>query len=43
MKKRERGDLIMMYRFQECLENLEREDLVVHDDSGTRGKVGGIR
>ncbi len=34
--RRERGDLIMMYRLQEGLENLDREDLMVHDDSGTR-------
>ncbi len=34
--RRERGDLIK-YRLQEGLENLDREDLVVHDDGGTRG------
>ncbi len=36
-RRRERGDLIVMYRLQEGLENLDREDLVVHDDGGTRG------
>ncbi len=37
LERRERGDLIMMYRLQEGLENLDREDLMVRDDSGTRG------
>ncbi len=27
----------MMYRLQECLENLDKGDLLVRDDSGTRG------
>ncbi len=27
----------MMYRLQEGLENLDREDMMVRDDSGTRG------
>ena len=35
--RRERGDLIALYRMQEGLEKLDREDLVVHDRSGTRG------
>ncbi len=36
-RRRERGDLIMMYRLQEGMENLDREDLMVRDDCGTRG------
>ncbi len=36
-RRRERGDFIMMYRLQENLENLDREDLMVRDDNGTRG------
>ncbi len=36
-RRKERADLIIMYRLQEGLENLDREDLMVHDDSGTRG------
>ncbi len=36
-RRRERGDLIMMYRLQEGFENLDKEDLMVHDDGGTRG------
>ncbi len=35
--RRERGDLIMMYRLQEGLENLDGKDLVVSDDCGTKG------
>ncbi len=38
-RRRERGDLIMMYKLQEGLENLDREDLMVRDDSGTRGNT----
>ncbi len=36
-RRRERGDLKMMYRLQEGLEILDREDLMVGDDGGTRG------
>ncbi len=34
-RRRERGELIMMYRLQEGFENLDREDLMVRDNSGT--------
>ncbi len=37
-RKRERGDLIALYRIQEGLEKLDREDLVVRDGSETRRK-----
>ncbi len=36
-RRRERGDLIMMYRLQESLETWDREDLMVRDESVTRG------
>jgi len=36
-KRRERGDLIALYRIQEGLEKLDRDDLVVRDRSVTRG------
>ncbi len=36
-RRRERGDLIMMYRLKEGFENLDREDLMVRNDSGSRG------
>ncbi len=42
-RRRERGDLIMMYRLQEGFENLDREDLMVRDDSGTRGNSKKLR
>ncbi len=36
-RRRERGDLIMIYRLQEGMENLDREDLMVCDYCGIRG------
>ncbi len=36
-RRRERRDLIALYRIQEGLEKLDREDLVVRDGSETRG------
>ncbi len=36
-RRRERGDLIALYRIQEGLEKLDREDLVQHDVRETRG------
>ncbi len=36
-RRRERGDLVMMYILQKGLENLDREDLMVRDGSGSRG------
>ena len=36
-KRRERGDLIALYRIQEGLEKIDREDLVVRDGMETRG------
>ncbi len=35
-RRRGRGDITMMYRLYEGLENLDREDLMVRDESGTR-------
>ncbi len=42
-RRRERGDLIALYRIQEGLQKLDREDLVVCDRSETRGNTGGPR
>ncbi len=36
LERREIGDLIELYRMQEGLEKLDREDLVVHDRIETR-------
>ena len=36
-QRRERGDLIALYRIQEGLEKLDREDLVEHEGRETRG------
>ncbi len=36
-RRRERGDLIELYRMQEGLEKLDREDLLVRDRIETRG------
>ncbi len=36
-RRRERGDLIELYRMQEGLEKLNREDIVVRDRIETRG------
>ncbi len=36
-RRRERGDLIIMYGSQEGLENLDRENLMMRDDSDTTG------
>ncbi len=38
-RRRERGDLIMMYRLRVGLENLDREDLMLRDYSGTSGNI----
>ena len=36
-QRRERGDLIVMYRVMKGLEKLSREDLLIWDNSDTRG------
>ncbi len=40
-RRRERGDLIALYRVQEGLEKLDRKDLVVRDEMETRGNIVG--
>ena len=42
-RRRERGDLIALYRIMEGLEKMDRDDLVVQDESNTRGHGRKIR